>query len=152
MAFDLYAIQVDILTHVRTKLPAYDFYRNTIPEDLQVPREGEEVNPFFILQFGPMLRRPRGRSMKGPRNDQYYSWVQVIGVGSVDDDISNALSLVTDTVMGDKAPSGGAAIEPDGGTSDYGSRQYSVRPVLYYQSQRFEFNINQQGVNSYLLS
>lgn len=150
MAFDLFAIQTDIENYLKTELPQFLFVPNTMPEDDQIPRQGEEVNPFFILQYGQMYRRPRGRSMKGPRNDQYFSWVQVIGVGSVDNDIRAALSLVTDKLIGYKAPSGGAPMEPDGGTSDYGSRQYSVRPVLYYQSQRFEFNINQQGVNSYL--
>lgn len=150
MAFDLHAIQKDIDTYLKDKFPNYVFFRNTTPEDEQIPRQGEEVNPFFILQFGPLHRRPRGRSMKGPRNDQYYSWVQVVGVGSVEDDVAASLSLITDSLIGYKAPSGGAPMEPDGGTSDYGSRQYSVRPVLYYQTQRFEFNVNQSGVGSYL--
>lgn len=150
MAFDLYAIQKDIKTYLETTFPQYTFYRNTVPEDKQVPREGEEVNPFFVLQFGKLYRRPRGRSMKGPRNDQYFSWMQAIAIGSVDEDNEAALSLITDRLIGYKAPSGSSPLEPDGGDSDYGSRQYSVRPVLYYQTQRFEFNVNQQGINSYL--
>ena len=150
MAFDLHAIQVDIKTYLESTFPQYEFYRNTVPEDKSVPRQGEEVNPFFVLQFGQLYKRPRGGSMKGPRNDQYYSWVQVISMGSVDDDISAALALITDRLIGYKAPSGSAPLELDGGMSDYGSRQYSVRPVLYYETQRFEFNVNQQGVGSYL--
>ena len=151
MAFDLFAIQKNIQSFLVSTFPNYDFYRSTIPEDREVPREGEEANPFFVLQFGQLYPRPRGRSVKGPRNDQYFSWIQIIGMGSVEDDVAAALSLVVDRLIGYK-PVGGAPLQPDGGSSDYGSRQYSVRPVIYYQSQRFEFNVNQQGVGSYLTS
>lgn len=150
MAFDLYAIQKDIITMLRTTFPTYTFVRNTMPEDEQLPRQGEEVNPFFILQFGPMYKVSRGRSMKGARNDEYSSWVQVIGVGSVEDDIADSLALIVDKLIGYKAASGSSPLEPDGGPSDFGSRQYSVRPVLYYLTQRFDFFINQNGVNSHL--
>lgn len=149
MAFDLYAIQKSITTHLKTTFPQFKFFRGTIPEDMQVPRQGEEANPFFVLQFGTMYSRPKGKSIKGPRNDEYYSWVQVVGMGSVEDDISDALSLVVDRLIGFK-PTGGTALIPEGGSPDYGSRQYSVRPVLYYQSQRFDFNIKQNGLDGFL--
>jgi len=149
MAFDLYAVQKSIKDNLTTVFPQYVFHRNTVPEDEQVPREGEEVNPFFVLQFGPMMSRPRGKSMKGARNDEYYSWMQVIGIGSVEDDIAASLSLVVDRLIGWK-PTGATRLIPDGGTTDYGSRQYSVRPVLYYQSQRFEFGLTQTGLDGYL--
>ena len=149
MAFDLYSIQLDIKTYLETEFPQYVFYRNTVPEDEQVPRVGDEVNPFFVLQFGQLYSRPRGKSIKGARNDEYFSWVQLIGMGSVDDDISNALSLPVDRLIGYK-PVGATKLIPDGGIADYGSRQYSVRPVLYYQSQRFEFGITQNGLDGFL--
>lgn len=147
MAFDLHAVQKSIKDFLEAQFPQYKFYRNTIPEDEQVPREGEEVNPFFVLQFGGMY--VSGKSIKGARNDEYNSWVQVIGMGSVDDDISSALSLIVDRLIGFK-PVGGTALTPDGNSSDYGSRQYSVRPVLYYESQRFRYNIKQNGLDGYL--
>lgn len=151
MAFDLYAIQKNIKTFLETEFPGVVFFRNTTPEDEEIPRRvgSDEVDPFYILQFGPMMTRPRGKSIKGPRNDEYYSWVQIIGVGSVEDDIANHLSLVVDRLIGFK-PGGGTALIPDSGSTDYGSRQYSVRPVLYYQTQRFEFNIKQNGLDGFL--
>lgn len=149
MAFDLYAIQTAIRSYLETTFPQYDFYRNTVPEDKDVPRQGEEVNPFFVVQFGQMYPRPRGKSIKGARNDDYFSWVQIIGMGSVEDDVAAALSFIAGNTIGFKG-TGFTALIPDGGISDYGSRQYSVRPVLYYQTQRFEFGITQNGVGSYL--
>jgi len=149
MAFDLHAIQNNICEYLRAEFPQYVFHRNTVPEDEQVPRDGEEVNPFFIMQFGAMYPIARGKSIKGARNDEYSSWFQIIGIGSVEDDIASALSLVVDRLIGHK-PEGATRLIPDGGTTDYGSRQYSVRPVLYYQSQRFDFNIAQNGLRSYL--
>lgn len=152
MAFDLSAIQKDITTYLTTQFPHFDFVRNVTPEDEQVPRDGDqEVLPYFALRFGPMWARPRGKSVAGPRNDEYYSWVTVIGIGSDEDDVGSALALIVDRLIGYQ-PVGAARLVPDGGEADYGSRQYSVRPVLYYQSQRFEFNINQSGINSYLVS
>lgn len=148
MSFNLHAIQTDIMQYVRAMFPQFVFHRNTTPEDEQVPRNGDEVDPFFIVQFGGMTPRPRGRSIKGPRNDEYYSWVQFIGIGSVEDDVADALALLTDRLIGWK-PKDATGLYPDGNSTDYGSRQYSVRPVLYYQSQRFEFNITQNGLNSY---
>jgi hypothetical protein len=149
VAFDLHAVQSEIISYLRTQYPQYVFHRNTVPEDQQVPRDDEEVNPFFIMQFGPMIPRFRGKSVKGARNDEYYSWFQLIGVGSVEDDISASLSFVVDGMIGRKLP-GATRLIPDGGTTDYGSRQYSVRPVLYYQTQRFEFGLTQNGVGSFL--
>lgn len=150
MAFDLYAIQKSVMSHLRTNFTQFKFFRNTIPEDQEVPRpDGSEVEPFFVVQFGPMMRRPRGGSVAGPRNDEYYTWMQVISVGSVDEHISDALSLVVDRLIGFK-PAGASALIPDGGPGDFGSRQYSVRPVLYYASQRFELGIRQNGMSGFL--
>lgn len=151
MAFDLYAVQKAIKTSLEAEFPQYEFYRNTIPEDETVPRQETEVNPFFVLQFGQLYARPQGTSVKGARNDEYYSWVQVISMGSVDEDINSALSLIVDRLIGFK-PAGGTALVPVGGPSDYGSRQYSVRPVLYYATQRFEFNVKQNGLDGFLTS
>lgn len=151
MAFDLYAIQKDLRVKLETKFPQYEFYRNTVPEDEQLPRQGEEVNPFFVLQYGQMYKQPRGGSVKGARNDEYHSWVQIIGMGSIEDDVADALSLIVDWTIGLK-PQGATKLVPDGGSTDYGSRQYSVRPVLYYQSQRFTFNITQNGLDGHLSS
>jgi len=144
MAYNLFEIQKEIEDTLRTEFAQFSWFRGTIPEDEQVPRQGEEANPFFVLQFGAMYDSPRGKSIKGPRNDDYKSWVQIIGMGSVEDDISAALSLVVDRMIGMKVP-GSTALIPDGGPPDYGSRQYSVRPVLYYQTQRFAFGITQNG-------
>lgn len=151
MAFDLHAIQKNIENDLKTKFPNYDFYRSTVPEDKAVPREGQEVNPFFVIQFGKMYTVARGRSVAGARNDEYSSWVEVIGMGSVEDDVSDALSLPVDYLIGYKT-TGSTALIPDGGVADYGSRQYAVRPVLYYMSQRFTFHITQNGLDSYLSS
>ena len=60
MAYDLYAIQKATVEYMRAQFPQYVFHRNTVPEDEQVPREGEEVNPFFILQFGTMYPMRNG--------------------------------------------------------------------------------------------
>lgn len=149
MAFDLTVIQEDLKTRLKTKLPQFDFYVNQVPEDEELPRQGEEVPPFFVLQFGPLWPRVRGKSIAGPRNDDYYSWIQVIAVSSREEFAAQALALATDCLLGYR-PTDGTALVPDGGMADYGSRQYSVRPVLFYQSQRFEFGVRQNGLNSYL--
>lgn len=151
MAFDLHSIQSDIMSFARSEMPQFDFYVNAVPEDEEIPRDGTEVPPFFVVQFGPLWPRTRGKSVAGPRNDDYYSWVQFVAISSVEERAASALSLVTDTLLGKKFP-GSTALIPDGGMSDYGSRQFSVRPVLYYQSQRFEFGLTQSGVASYLSS
>lgn len=149
MGFDLYAVQTAIKTYLESEFPQYEFVDNTVAEDELVPRQGQEVNPFFVLQHGQMYKRPRGGSVAGARNDEYYSWLQVIGIGSVDDDVRSSLSLIVDRLIGYR-PTGATALIPDGGPSDYGSRQYSVRPVLYYHTQRFEFNITQSGLSGHL--
>lgn len=149
MAFDLHAIQSSIKGMLETQFPQYEFYDNTVPEDKEVPREGMEVNPFFVLQYGAMYDRPNARAISGARNSEYYSWVQIISMGSVDNDVRSALSLPVDRLIGFK-PTGGNALIPVGGPADYGSRQYSVRPVLYYSSQRFEFTIKQNGLDGFL--
>lgn len=149
MAFDLYAVQEDIKTHLESQFPNYSFIRNTVPEDEELPRQGDEVNPFFVLQFGQLYRRPRGGSVRGARNDEYYTWLQVVSMGSVDNDVASALSLIVDRLIGYK-PVGATRLIPNGGPSDYGSRQYSVRPVIYYQTQRFEFGLTQSGLDGFL--
>lgn len=151
MPFDLYAVQKSVIDFLKSEFPQYVFYRNTTPEDEEIPRQGDEVNPFFVVQFGQLYRRPRGRSIKGARNDDYYSWFQIVGVGSVDEDVASALAFIVDRLIGRKFP-GAAGLVPDGGPADYGSRQYSVRPVLYYHSQRFEFSLTQNGLDGYLSS
>lgn len=149
MPFDLYSIQKDIKMYLEAQFPQYTFYRNTVPEDEQVPRVGEEVNPFFVVQYGQMYKSTRGGSIAGARNDEYTSWFNLIGMGSVEEDVASSLSLLVDRLIGYK-PAGANSLVPDGGPTDYGSRQYSVRPVLYYQSQKFDFTIKQNGMSGHL--
>ena len=76
MGFDLYAVQVAIDAHLTTTFPSYVFHRNTVPEDEQVPRTGEEVNPFFVMQFGPLTTRRNGRQayLSLRRSGDYLTW------------------------------------------------------------------------------
>lgn len=140
MGFDLYAIEKEIKEYLQAEYPAYPFYTNQIPEDEAMPRTDGEVLPFFVIQNGPLTPRVRGKNVAGVRHDEYYSWVQIICISSVEDDCSAALSMVTDKLTGYKTALH-TALVPDGSTTDYGSRQYSVRPVIFYRSQRFEFNV-----------
>ena len=140
MSFDLHAIEQDTKDYLESLFPEYPFYVSAVPEDEVTPREDEEVLPFFVIQNGPLWPRARGRAVAGARHDEYYSWMQLICISSVEDDASAALSMVTDPLIGYKTDKHTAFI-PDGSGTDYGSRQYSVRPVLYYRSQRFEFNL-----------
>lgn len=149
MPFDLSVPQHDLRSYLRTTFPEYQFFTSSVPEDDEMPRDGDEVLPFFVMQFGPLWPRARGRSMAGARNDDYYSWFQLIAISSVEEDAADALARVSDRLIGYK-PAGAGPLRPDGGMSDYGSRQYSVRPVMYYQSQRFEFSITQSGLDGYL--
>lgn len=149
MGFDLWAVQADITNHLRTQFPQFEFFVNAVPEEDQMPRDGENVLPFFVVQHGPMWPRPRGKSISGPRNDDYFSWTQIIAIASVEEDAGSALSLVVDRMIGYR-PDGAASLTPDGGAADYGSRQYSVRPVLYYRSQRFEYSLTQSGLDGYI--
>lgn len=140
MAFDLYAIESATLAYLKAQFPAYPFYTNAVPEDELMPRTNDEVLPFFVVQNGPLWPRPRGKAVAGARHDEYYSWVQLICISSVEEQAAAALAMVTDKLVGYRTSLHTAFI-PDGSGSDYGSRQYSVRPVVYFRSQRFEFNL-----------
>ena len=142
MAFNIYAIRKDIANYLTTELPQFQFRTDSLPENIQMLRDTEgEVNPFFIVRPGKIRPRPRGRSIAGPRHDDYYTWIDVICVGTEEDAVAESLSLVADYLVGYK-PAGGTGIIPDGGQDDFITRNYASRPTLYVNSNRFEFGIN----------
>lgn len=135
-----------ILAYLRTEYGQFTYFHGPVPEDDELPRDTEgEVPPFFIVRFGKINRL--GRSMAGPRYDDYESWVDMICISSKHDDARTAVDLIVDGLTGFR-PVGGSTLWPDGGQQDFVARNYASRPVVYAQSQRFSYGVNATPSNT----
>lgn len=140
---DLKASQDSILEYLRTTFPAYLFKRGGIPDDEILERDanGKVIN-YCTVRFGSIRPRPRGKSFAGPRNDDYYTTLDVNTVGPTDDEAASSLNIFVDRLIGFK-PVGGTSMIPEGvSIGDITVKNSAARPTAYAASQRFTYGLN----------
>lgn len=136
---DLTSTQNSIMEYLTTELSQYSFLEGPMVEADEFITDSEgEVPPQFHVWFGKLRRG--GRSVKGARNDEYVTYVDIVALGSYYPDVRDALNLVTDYLLGFK-PEGGTQLVPDGGSND-SIRSQSVRPIVLADTQRFAYGVN----------
>jgi hypothetical protein len=147
---DLYGIQQNILTYLRGQFPTYTFHRGSILSDENLVRVNGKVQNYFVIRFSSLFESPSANgSMGGVRWDDFYGTFDLNAVGPNEDRCAQALNVVRDRLLGVRID-GSGAIRLGRGTGGYAILNLAGNPTAYFDSQRFEFNVNTNNVASFI--
>lgn len=148
---DLSALQDAITAEVERLLPNHDIYEDSVPEDVNLPRDAsQKVKPFIVIRFAPMGPNAADRAMAGPRHDGYLSSFDLLSV-SMNGPISRKLNSALVSQMIGFKPDGISPVfmRSDGGApSQFTISQNEVRPTLYVVTTRLRFNVNNSNIGA----
>lgn len=148
---NLIAYQRAIENYVRSLYPNFDVETDTLDDDHIFNRDANgRSEQFIVLRFGPMLPKLRGKSMAGPRHDEYYSNVDVLAVAADGDSARFLCNAVWNDLLG-WAPDGIASIGiPDdgGAVNAFAVAHNEARPTKIVAAQRLRFNVNSKNVGA----
>jgi hypothetical protein len=151
--FDIVALQDRIVEEVETLLPNTLIFEDSIDDDADIPIDtNNKVIPYIVLRFGPLRPSYTGKSMRGPRHDEYWASCDVVAIGPKGRTARLLLAGVVDHLIGFK-PDG---ISPMSMRTDAGDpAQFVVssnesRPTQFVASTRLRYTVNSVGVGSHV--
>ncbi len=147
MSGDLFAMQEAITDHVKT-LTTLPVEEDMWPDDEPIPMGTDgKIKPYIVLRFGPRRASYTGGSMRGPRLDEYWSSVDIVGVAGDGKKARRLCTGLVEELIGYK-PDG---VTPLSQRSDSGDpamftvSSNETRPTQYVASTRLRFSLNGVG-------
>ena len=150
---DLVALQDNIVAHVKTLVPDTNVYEDSTPDDnsLEVDEFGK-VRPYVVLRFGPLRPSYSGKSLRGPRHDEYWASCDIAAIASKGR-LARLLNMgLVDALIGYK-PDG---VSPMSMRTDAGDpAQFVVssnesRPTQFIASTRLRFSVNAENPGAHV--
>lgn len=150
---DLVAYQDAITARVRELFPDWEVIEDTLEDDRVLKRDIDgKMEGFYILRYGPIMPKRRGRSLKGALYDEYYGTVDVMGVAAKGR-IARMMAATAATYLLDFRPDGIApmSLQDDGGMfAAFVVSSNEARPTRSIASQRLRFNVNNTDIGKLL--
>lgn len=129
----------------------YDVLEDTLDDDAILLRDFHgKMEAYFVLRYGPLMPKRRGRSLKGARHDEYFGTVDVLAVASKGR-IARSLAQGVGVDLMDFKPDGIApmSLQDDGGMfAAFVVSSNEARPTRSIASQRLRFNVNNKQVSA----
>lgn len=147
---DLTTPQESIKGYLGTTFPNHAIVEDALYDDEYLIRVNGVIVPYITLRWGAIRPRPAGRSVAGPRWDDYYATVDVGVVAATGKDARTHLNVVRDRLVGFK-PLGAEKLHPSAFGNELSFTIFAkAKPTAYLQSERLEFNLNGEGVATFI--
>ena len=150
--FDIVALQDAIVDKVKATIPNTVLFEDSIPDDESIPVTTDgQIIPYVVLRFGPVRPSYTGRSLRGPRLDEYWASCDIVAIAGKGRIARRLNAGLVDTLIGFK-PDG---ISPMQMRTDAGDpAQFVVssnesRPTQYIASTRLRYTVNGASPGSY---
>lgn len=148
---DLVAYQDAITNRIKELYPGYEVIEDTVEDGRNLERMLDgKMEPFFILRYGPLMPKRRGKTFKGALHDEYYGTVDIMAIAPVGR-IARLMSSGAVTDMMDFRPDGVApmSLQDDGGMfAAFVVSSNEARPTRSISSQRMRFNVNNTNIGT----
>jgi hypothetical protein len=146
MAFDLVRLQDNITAYLQALLPNTPVIEDSLPDDVQIPRDAQDqMIPYIILRYSPLRERAYGGSIAGARDGDYYGNVDVMTAAPAGRMARQLLDVVSDALIGFDAGDGGETTL-EGGASQFVVSSNEVRPTQFVCTVRMRFVVNGKNV------
>lgn len=146
---DLVAYHDAITARVRELFPGWEVIEDTLEDDRVLKRDFDgKMEGFYVLRYGPIMPKRRGKSFKGNLHDEYYGTVDVMGVAAKGR-IARHMAATAATYLMPFKPDGVSpmSLQDDGGMfAAFVVSSNEARPTRSIASQRLRFNVNNKDI------
>lgn len=148
--FDLVALQDNIVAHVKSLVPGTTVLEDSIPDDFSLPMEGVKLKPYVVLRFGPLRPSYSGKSMRGPRHDEYWASCDVVAIAGNGRVARQLNAGLVDALIGYK-PDGVSPMQmrtDAGDPAQFVVSSNESRPTQFIASTRLRYTVNSTNVGA----
>lgn len=149
--FDIVTLQDNIVDELKAFLPNTVIYEDTIPDDAELPFDDDDnLAPYIVLRFGPIRPSYTGKSLMGPRHDEYWASCDIVAVAPRGRVARVLNAAAVDHMIGFK-PDG---VSPMSMRTDAGDpAQFVVssnesRPTQFVASTRLRYTVNGTNIGA----
>jgi hypothetical protein len=149
--FDIVSLQDNITAAVEAFIPNTLVMEDTIPDDKDLPMDAQgNLKPYVVLRYGPLRPSYTGKSLMGPRHDEYWASCDVVAVAPRSRVARQLNAAVVDMLIGFK-PDG---VSPMSMRTDAGDpAQFVVssnesRPTQFVASTRLRYTVNGTNIGA----
>jgi hypothetical protein len=150
--FDIVTLQDAIVDKVKSLIPNTTVFEDSIPDDEALPMDSAgQLIPYVVLRFGPIRPSYTGKSIRGPRLDEYWASCDVVaisGVGRVSRMLNSGL---VGELIGFK-PDGIAPMQmrtDSGDPAQFVVSSNESRPTQFIASTRLRYTVNGANPGAY---
>jgi len=149
--FDIVSLQDNILAEVKAFVPNVIIFEDTLPDDAHLPfDQNDNIAPYIVLRFGPIRPSYTGKSMMGPRYDEYWASCDIVAVGPRGRTARQLNAAVVDHLLGFK-PDGVSpmAMRTDAGDpAQFVVSSNETRPTQFVSSTRLRYTVNGTNIGA----
>lgn len=147
--FDIVSLQDNIVEYVQSVVPDTIIYEDSIPDDADLPYDTtNHLLPYVVLRFGPLRPSYTGKSMAGPRHDEYWASCDIVAVAPIGR-VSRILNMaLVDACIGFK-PDGVSPMQmrtDAGDPAQFVVSSNETRPTQFICSTRLRYTVNARNV------
>lgn len=131
--------------------PMVEVIEDTVEDDRIMERDirGKQ-GVFFVLRYGPLMPKRRGKNFGGNMHDEYYATVDIMAIGSKGNVARNFCTAAMLDML-QFAPDGVAKmnLQDDGGMfAAFVVSSNEARPTRSVASQRLRYSVNNKNVGA----
>lgn len=142
-------LQDRIVAKVQKEFPNHTVYQDSIPDDEHLPFDATgKLQPYIVLRFGPLRPGYTGKSIRGPRYDEYWASCDLIAISS-NGRVSRVLNAALVSKMMGFRPDGVAPMQmrtDAGDPAQFVVSSNESRPTQYVSTTRLRYTVN--GTNT----
>lgn len=151
--FDIVELQDNIVEFVKSQVPNTVVLEDSIPDDFSLPINPTtgEMMPYVVLRFGPLRPSYTGKSMRGPRHDEYWASCDIVAIAPRGRQARQLNAGLVDACIGFK-PDGVSPMQmrtDAGDPAQFVVSSNESRPTQYVSSTRLRYTVNGVGVGQH---
>lgn len=149
--FNIVDLQDNILAEIKLRFPNHTVYEDSIPDDADLPITSlGQIKPYIVIRFGPIRPSYVGKSMAGPRLDEYWASCDFIAI-SQNGRVSRKLNAALVSAMIGFKPDGVSPMQmrtDAGDPAQFVVSSNESRPTQYVSSTRLRYTVNGTNVGA----
>lgn len=144
MTFNLFALQQDVFDFYQAESP-WEVHDTDVPTATTVLQENGRIKTYSVMRFNDASIQAGGRAVGGPRLDDMFTYIDVLGIG-------NTPAKAREVVWGETGaanillgyqPAGGGAVSKAAGGMVFEVSDANAKPAFFIARCALRVGVNQ---------
>ena len=144
MSFNLYDIQRDVFDYYKAT-SEWEVYDTDVPTATTVLQQNGRIKTYSVMRFNDASIQPGGRAVGGPRLDDMFTYIDVLGIGHTPDkarEVVWSTGGAVDILLGYQ-PLGEGSVSKAAGGLVFEVSDANAKPAFFIARCSFRVNVNQ---------